>query len=479
MMVRAWLNAMEAGLSEEMMRSKEFVGREWRRSAALTVGVALAACALAATEHDPRRDATVEAVAKVMPAVVNLGTETIVRVRDPLADLFEEFWGPYYRRRPPSAQYSLGSGVIIDETGYILTNDHVTRRASRIWVKLSEEAGGKTYEVERVAGSQESDVALLRIIAEPDERFTAVKFAADDDLSLGETVIALGNPFGLGGSVSRGILSSKSRRPPQENSPLGLEDWLQTDAAINPGNSGGPLINLRGELIGLNVAIFSEGQGIGFAIPVKRVAEALADIFSPAIGRMWFGASVRPAGSGVAVAQVEPESPAAKAGLREGDLITEVKGRPIKGFIEFTKELLASGADRDIKLVYERDGTQRETSARLLAEAEVFNERLIKEKTGLSLQELTRDLAWRLGLWGADGLLVAGVDKDSPADELGIKPGSLIIGLNGEPVNDIVAAARLLHGTKEGDEVRVVLLIQRRGAGMIFHERRGGDLKVR
>lgn len=462
-----------------MMRNFELGKRDWRRWTALALGAALTASALAATEPDPRRDATVEAVAKVMPAVVNIGTETIVQVRDPLAGLFEEFWGPYYRRRPPSSQYSLGSGVIIDETGYILTNDHVTRRASRIWVKLSEEAGGKTYEAERVAGSEESDVGLLRILAEPDERFNAVKFAGDDDLSLGETVIALGNPFGLGGSVSRGILSSKSRRPPQENSPLGLEDWLQTDAAINPGNSGGPLINLRGELIGLNVAIFSEGQGIGFAIPVRRVAESLADIFSPAIGRMWFGAAVRPAGSGVTVARVEPGSPADLAGLREGDLITGVKDRPIKGFIEFTKELLASGADHDIPLAFERDGSRRETSARLLAEAEVFNEPLIKTKTGLSLQALTRDLARRLGLLTTEGLLVAGVDSGSPAADLGIKPGSLVIGLNGEPVNDIVSAARLLHRKKAGEEVRVVLLIQMRRAGMIFHQRLAGDLKIR
>ncbi|MCP5522244.1 MAG: trypsin-like peptidase domain-containing protein [Verrucomicrobiales bacterium] len=462
-----------------MMRSSESGRKDWPRRTVMTLAMLLAVGTAMAATDDPRRDATVESVAKVMPAVVNIGTETIVQVRDPVAELFQRFYGPSYRRRPPSSQYSLGSGVIIDETGYVLTNDHVTRRANRIWVKLSEEAGGKTYEAERVAGSEESDVALLRLQAEPDERFTAVKFAADDDISLGETVIALGNPFGLGGSVSRGILSSKSRRPPQENSPLSLEDWLQTDAAINPGNSGGPLINLRGELIGLNVAVFSEGQGIGFAIPVKRVAEALADIFSPAIGRMWFGALVRPATSGVTVTRVEPDSPAARAGLREGDLITEVKGQPITGFIEFTKDLLASGNDQEIKLAYERNGVRRETTTRLLAETEVFNAQLINRKTGLSLQELSPKLAERLGLWTTEGLLVAGVDQDSPAEELGIKAGSLIIGLDGTPVNDVVSAARLLYRKKAGEEVRVVLLIHMPRGEMIFHQRLAGDLKVR
>src|SRR4029434_6740283 len=125
-----------------------------------------------------------------------------------------------------------------------------------------------------------SDVALLKIRSRDNEKFTAVRFAADDDLLLGETVLALGNPYGLGGSVSRGILSSKSRRPPLENEPLEVEDWLQTDAAINPGNGGGPLVNLRGELIGVNVAVYREGQGIGFAIPVRRVSAALGEMYS-------------------------------------------------------------------------------------------------------------------------------------------------------------------------------------------------------
>ncbi|MCB1127418.1 MAG: trypsin-like peptidase domain-containing protein, partial [Verrucomicrobiae bacterium] len=280
-----------------MMRSSESGRKDWPRRTVLTLAMLLAVGTAMAATDDPRRDATVESVAKVMPAVVNIGTETIVQVRDPVAELFQRFYGPSYRRRPPSSQYSLGSGVIIDETGYVLTNDHVTRRANRIWVKLSEEAGGKTYEAERVAGSEESDVALLRLQAEPDERFTAVKFAADDDISLGETVIALGNPFGLGGSVSRGILSSKSRRPPQENSPLSLEDWLQTDAAINPGNSGGPLVNLRGEVVGINTAIASRNgsfAGVGFSIPSNMVKTVMRDILDDGkVERGWLGAAIQ------------------------------------------------------------------------------------------------------------------------------------------------------------------------------------------
>src|SRR6185295_17409532 len=174
----------------------------------------------------------------------------------------------------------------------------------------------------------------------PGERFRAVKFTRDDDLLLGETVLALGNPFGLGGSVSRGILSSKNRRLPKEHEPLDYADWLQTDAAINPGNSGGPLINLRGELIGLNVAMYREGQGIGFAIPIKQVTEALSEIFIPeVINSLWFGAQIKAGQHALLVTAVESNSPAGKAGLTVGDQILQVDGKTPKGFVECNEML--------------------------------------------------------------------------------------------------------------------------------------------
>src|SRR5437867_1774263 len=252
-----------------------------------TVGICLAlGTSLAHAETDVRRDATVEAVQRVMPAVVNVATETVIEVHDPIVQLFRDFFDPYYRRRAPNTQHSLGSGVIIDEEGYVLTNFNVVNRASRVWVRLFD---GREYECEKISETSLTDVALLKIKTKKGEKFSSVKFAEDDDLLLGETVLALGNPFGLGGSVTRGILSSKSRRPATENEPLDVMDWLQTDASINPGNSGGPLINLRGELIGINVAIYREAQGIGFAIPVKRIATAMADIYSPEeLDSLWF-----------------------------------------------------------------------------------------------------------------------------------------------------------------------------------------------
>src|SRR6266699_2491008 len=269
---------------------------------------------LSAAEPHIRRDATVAAVERVMPSVVNIATATVVEYEDFYQRLFSEFFGQGGYRPRREQEYSIGSGVIIDEDGYVLTNLHVVRRATRTQVKLWD---GREYEADRIVATPNSDVALLKIRCKPGEKFKAANFAADDDLLLGETVLALGNPFGLGGSVTKGILSSKTRRPSTGNEPLNVNDWLQTDAAINPGNSGGPLLNIRGELIGLNVAVYREGQGIGFAIPVKQVSEALAGFFSPEVSHsLWFGARLRQGPPPLTVAMVQPGGPSAKAGLR-------------------------------------------------------------------------------------------------------------------------------------------------------------------
>ena len=201
--------------------------------------------------------------------------------------------------------------LLNDENGFVLTNVHVVEDANEIWVRV----GDRIIAADIVTGTRKSDVALLKLRAKPGEKFRAAKFAADDDLLLGETVLALGNPFGLGGSISRGILSSKSRRPSENQSgQLEVPDWLQTDAAINPGNSGGPLINLRGELIGINVAMLREGHGIGFAIPIKRVSEALSEIFTPEeLAHLWFGARVKAGARPLVITDVTPGSPADRA----------------------------------------------------------------------------------------------------------------------------------------------------------------------
>ena len=417
-----------------------------------------------------RRDATVEATERVMPSVVNIATETIMEYNDPFEQMLRDFWGPYHRRRPPNTQYSLGSGVIIDENGYVLTNLHVVRRASKVWVRL---ADGREFEARPIVGNTSKDVALLKLVGRAGEKFKAVRLAKDDDLLLGETVLALGNPFGLGGSVSRGILSSKNRRPSLENEPLDVADWLQTDAAINPGSSGGPLINLRAELVGLNVAIYREGHGIGFAIPIRQVTEALSEIFIPEVTQSaWFGARIKSGPYPLLVTEIDAESPAAKAGLQKGDVITEVNGNTPKDFIQCT-EFLSNSPDREVTLAVRRNGERRNITARMIPLAQ-----LIRQKIGASVEELGRDeLAQQFGFHRGEGLLIAEVEPGGPAEHGELRRGYLITGMDGQTTPDLLSAASALVGKKKGERVVLQVVVRRqRGA---FLQNRQGSVTIR
>ncbi|HTD67032.1 MAG TPA: trypsin-like peptidase domain-containing protein [Candidatus Limnocylindria bacterium] len=435
--------------------------------ASLLASIAGVRAAAAAPAPDIRRDATVEAVQRALPAVVNIRTETIVERHDPFEQLFTGLWGPYYRRRGPETTYSLGSGVIIDEDGWVLTNFHVVSRATKVFVRLTD---GRELEAERVVGASFTDVALLKISNPKGEKFSAIQFASDDDLLLGETVIALGNPFGLGGSVSKGILSSKSRRPPLENEPLEVEDWLQTDAAINPGNSGGPLVNLRGDLIGVSVAVYREGQGIGFAIPVRRVTAALSDMYSPETLRsLWFGARVKPGILPLTISSVQPESPAGKAGLRAGDQIVEVNGKAPKRFIEFIRELIDAGTSNTVSLVVQRDGQRHSARVRLVRESSFFNSDLVRKKIGLSIEDVTPEIARTLGLGDKRGVVITDVDADSPAARAGLQKNMIITTVDGQvawyemqPAPSFVPVAKALYAKARGDKSQFEVIIPRR-----------------
>jgi serine protease Do len=418
-----------------------------------------------AADNDVRRDATVLAVEKVMPSVVNIATETIIQIRDPFEDFFRQFWGPYHRRQPPNSQYSLGSGVVIDEAGYLLTNDHVVRRADKIAVKFC--TGTNVYSAMVVASDPKSDVALLKLNAAPGEKFKAIQFAREDDLLLGETVLALGNPFGLGGSVTRGILSSKSRVLPKEGEPLDIPNWLQTDAPINLGNSGGPLVNVRAELIGINVAVLNEfegqrAQGIGFAIPIRRVLEALSDIFpTEFVKTYWFGARVKVGTTPLVITAVQPQSPAGKAGLKAGDAIMQVNGKAPKSFIDFA-DLLAAGAGSDVILALQRGTTQKEIAVRLVPENTVFNAGLIRDRLGLDLEELAPQVAARYGVGPSEGFLVTGVEESSQAATAGLQRNMLVTGMDGRQPANLCAAAKLLYPKKRGDRVQLDLAVPQR-----------------
>jgi serine protease Do len=424
---------------------------------------AFAAPGSAPAQADIRRDATVIAVEKVMPSVVNIATETIVEYQDFYQNIFREFFGqsPFAPRR--QREQSIGSGVIIDEEGYVLTNLHVVRRANRTQVKLWD---GREYDATPMVATPFSDVALLKIQGKPGEKFTAIKFAADDELLLGETVLALGNPFGLGGTVTKGILSSKSRRPPTGNEPLNIQDWLQTDAAINPGNSGGPLINLRGELIGLSVAVFSQGQGIGFAIPVKQVSEALGQFFSPEVAHgLWFGARIKPGSAPLSVISVQPGSPADKAGLREGDKIVRIDGKTPDGLVQFT-EMIGQAEDR--KATMNIQGRREPLTVQLVRLDDV-----IQQRTGLNLTELNSQEAARVHLEAGKGLYVQSVEKNSPAARAGLQNGYMITAFDGQPIDNLVSVGTAIAAQKKGERVRLTVVAPRHVGGGYVEYRRG------
>jgi S1-C subfamily serine protease len=435
----------------------------------LTGGVALP---LQATEGDIRRDAAVEAIAQVMPSVVNIATETIIESHDEYDDLLRNFFG--WPRNPPLRQRSLnlGSGVIISEDGYILTNLHVVQRANRIQVKLWD---GREYEAERVAEASRSDVALLRIKAKPGETFRAIKFAPDDDLLLGETVMALGDPYGLGGSVSKGILSSKTRRPPDANEPLDVENWLQTDAAINPGNSGGPLINLRGELIGLNVAMVRGGQGIGFAIPIKQVNEALSGFCTPeAMDSLWLGVRVKLGNPSLVISQIQPGSPAEKAGLQAGDQLAQINGHPVSGLLGFHR-LVADSPKHEVSLRVKRGNEERTFQVRMVS----FQD-LIRQKLGVTLLEQTAQRAGRYDVSGGDGLYIEDVEPNGPAAQAQLQRGYLLKGIDDQSTTEIKAVADILSGKKKGATASLTVVVPRRiGANLLEFRQGTVDVQVR
>jgi serine protease Do len=439
--------------------------RRWLARVAAASALAWSVFASTQAQPDIRRDAIVQVTEEVMPCVVNVRTESIVESRD----LFDEMWRRYYGA--PKVESALGSGVIISEDGYLLTNLHVVKRASRIQVKLSDAAGGGVYDVEPMYGTSQIDVAMLKIIPhKKGEKFKAIRFAKDDDLLLGESVLALGNPFGLGESVTKGILSSKRREVPKENENLQMANWLQTDALINPGNSGGPLVNLRGELIGINNAILEGAQGIGFAIPIKEVRQALGEIFNPETASRWFGAQVSVAAP-LVVRKIKPHSPAEEAGLRAGDLILELNGRPAVDYIDFTRALRET-ADLNFNLTIRRDSEARPLRLRLLPFPELFRRRL-----GMDVQELTEDKARQLGLENMggqeSGLLIARVEKGSAAERAALREHDVINGIGRQPVHSFLDAFVALTALEPGETAELSVLVPRTRGNLILGYREG------
>ena len=390
----------------------------------------LALCALlgsaARADEAARRTPVVRAVERAGPAVVNISTERVVvqTLRDPFFDpFFEDFFG---RVSPPERQVkttSLGSGVPIDPDGYLLTNEHVIRKASKIHVTL---ADGKALEAILIASDRAADLALCRVDAGKPLPWISVD--GRSGLLIGEPAIALGNPFGLENSVTVGVVSAKDRSLLSDGR-VAYKDLVQTDASINPGNSGGPLLNIEGELIGINTAIYSEAQGIGFAIPVSRARRALADMLDPRRlkGAGWTGLDPVFGEEGLAVDAAAPGSPAARAGIRAGDRIASVGGKPASGFFPCLRALGALRPGDPLALRVLRDGKPLEMTLKAAAAPTPSVDQRLKARLGISAQALAPDLAERLGLQVDSGCLVGEVAPGGSAARAGLAPGDVIV----------------------------------------------------
>jgi len=417
-----------------------------------------------------RRTPVVRVIERAAPSVVNLSTKQVRVVRPflgfDLPDVFRREFGDLFRpRRYVSG--SLGSGAIISPAGYIVTNAHVVQRADEIIVTLSDES---QHEADLVSADPEADLAIIKI--ETDRPLKAIPLGTSADLMIGETVIAVGNPFGYEHTVTTGVVSALDRTL-ETGQGVRQEGLIQTDAPINPGNSGGPLLNIRGQLIGINTAIRAGAQGLGFAIGVDEVRQIMIGLLNlRRPGSPWLGVTFRTDTPGRAVVEaVEPGSPAEKAGLVPGDRIVRLDGKRPASVIELETMLLEREAGQEVRLALARAGRTVEKTVRLAAAPKPDGAKLARRRFGLQLQTLAPGLAATMRLGVDRGLLVAGTDPDSPAREAGIESGDVIVRVDRYRVADLDTLGTLLAQVESGDRIRFYVVRGRRLAQTILEAR--------
>ncbi len=417
---------------------------------------------------------------KVSPAVVFIEVEKELSVSNsagfstPFNDeFFQRFFGaPPQQQRPNSPpqkrkEVGQGSGFLITPDGYILTNNHVVGDATTVRVKMQD---GKEYLAEIVGTDPGSDLAVIKIDAND---LPFLTLGDSEKLEVGDWVLAIGNPFGLSHSLTAGIVSAKGR------SGIGLsdyEDFIQTDAAINPGNSGGPLVNLDGEVVGINTAIFSRSggyMGIGFAIPVNMARKIKSQLIEHGeVRRGRLGVYIQDitndlaesfdldSVAGVLISQVIEGSPADQAGLKQGDVILQIDGEKANKVASFRNRIALTSPGTIVNLKVHRNGVIEEIKVIIGKSDEDESEgpdgTSKLPKIGLNLQELTPELADRLGYEGETGVLVSAVEGGSLADRAGIKRGSLILEINRKPVSTVADARKLLKA-KKGESLLLLI----------------------
>ena len=448
-------------------------------SVAVTALTFLQAGAVAAKTVTPD---FVELAKKMKPAVVNISTSKNIapqkrmrRSPSPFgSDPFDDFFDRFFENAPQRSykQRSLGSGFIISDEGYILTNNHVVGGADEIKVKLTD---GREFKAVVKGTDEKLDLAVLKI--EVKDHLPVVQLGDSDAIEVGEWVMAIGNPFGLAQTVTAGIVSATGRV-------IGsgpYDDFIQTDASINPGNSGGPLFNADGKVIGINTAIVAGGQGIGFAIPINMAKTVLPQLEEKGkVTRGWLGVSIQPVTpelarsfgvegeNGALVAEVLKESPAEKAGLKSGDIILQYDGKIIHEMNALPRLVAATPVGKKVLLVILRNGKQEKVEVeieRLKDSEEGSPAADTTDRLGMTVNDLTAELAGRMGLKETKGVVVVAVQPGGPAEEAGIARGDIVREINGAKIASGDDYAKAVNSHKKGEVMRLLL---RRGENSLF-----------
>ena len=412
-------------------------------------------------------------VKSVTPSVVNISTVSKKKLVQPYFE-FSPFFGDFFGGKP-QPQYrretSLGSGFIINKEGYILTNDHVVKEAESIQVKLSNE---KVYNGKVVGEDAKTDLAVIKISTQ--ESLPTAVLGDSDKLQVGQWAIAIGNPFGLDRTVTVGVVSATGR------SNMGIEtyeDFIQTDASINPGNSGGPLLNVYGEVIGINTAIVAAGQGIGFAIPINMAKQVVAQLIKKGnVSRGWLGVSIQPVTDDIAqsfglkkargalVSDIMAGSPAEKAGIKQGDVITRFAGKEIRDARQLQLVVADTPIGQKVDVEVFRDGKPL-TIPVTLASTDSASARQPKSTEpqsgwfGLTVEELPKNMR----ISGLSGVIVTGVEPDGVAAGAGIQRGDIIVSVNQKRIANLNDYGKAM---KEAERKGSVAILVKRGESSIY-----------
>ncbi len=422
---------------------------------------------------DLRITPVVSAVKKSKASVVNISTgEQVYERTNPFSSFgrdpfFDRFFQDFFDNRYPekSVKTHLGSGVIIDSRGFVVTNWHVIEKAASIMISTADE---HEYKATLIGADPKSDLAVLKINAQ--SRFTNVPLGDSAKLLIGETVIAIGNPFGLSHTVTTGVVSALHRSI--KSGDQLYENFIQTDASINPGNSGGPLLNIFGDLIGINTAIYGKAEGIGFAIPVNTVKRIVADLVKfGEVRPPWIGIEVQDLTPGVAehlgysgtqgviISEVVPDSPARQHGLQSADIILAVGEQKIKSTTSYKRCLSLYTAGTSVDFTLFRQGRKLTLQVKAAEYPLKYIDTLLWDDLGIAVINNSRRTAQQYGLHTASGVVLSKLKRGGSAYEKGLRPGDVILKVQGDPVADTEALKKQL--IRQLYQNALVLLVQR------------------